>query len=146
MALLDTSHQRAALLVILLGLGLGVALAPYATGLIGAIVLYVIFAPVNDWLKARVSPAWAAAIIVIVALLVIVLPSIPLAGAIIGQANDMAHGMMRSPILDKVATLRIGTFDVGAQLAALGETLIAWLGTSAFNLVGTATRLVLNMS
>src|ERR1044071_7002974 len=112
MALLDTNHQRAAILVILLGLGLGFALAPYATGLIGAIVLYVVFAPVNQWLRRRVSPARAAGILVVGAMLVIVLPGIPLAGAIVSQAQDMAHGVMRSPILDKVATLHIGTFDV----------------------------------
>ena len=47
MPLIDTNHQRAALLVLLLGLGLVIALTPYATGLIGIPVLYAVFAPVH---------------------------------------------------------------------------------------------------
>jgi predicted PurR-regulated permease PerM len=146
MPLLDTDRQRAVFVVILLGLGLVIALAPYVTGLIGAIVLYVVFAASNQWLRRRVSPTSAATIVVVAAVLIIVLPSVPLAGAIVGQAQDMARGIARSPVLDRIADLRIGSFDVGAQLAALGETVIAWLGTSAFSLIGTATRFALNLS
>jgi len=47
MAILDTNHQRAAVVVLLLGFALAWALAPYATGLIGIPVLYVIFAPAH---------------------------------------------------------------------------------------------------
>ena len=72
MPLIDTNHQRAALLVLLLGIGLVIALAPYATGLIGIPVLYAVFAPVHVWLSLRVRPKIAASLVVVLALFLIV--------------------------------------------------------------------------
>ena len=60
MPLIDTNHQRAALLVLLLGVALVIALTPYATGLIGIPVLYAVFTPVHEWLSLRVRPKIAA--------------------------------------------------------------------------------------
>src|SRR5437868_5825999 len=36
--------------------------------------------------------------------------------------------------------------DLGPRLADLGATVVAWIGSSAFGLVGTATRLALNLT
>jgi len=67
MAFLDTNHQRAALLVLLLGVAVVVGLTPYATGLIGIPVLYAIFAPVHEWLSMRMRPRLAASLVVALA-------------------------------------------------------------------------------
>src|SRR2546426_5159290 len=72
MPLIDTNHQRAALLVLLLGVALVIALTPYATGLIGIPVLYAIFAPVHEWLCMRMRPKLAATVVVLLALFLIV--------------------------------------------------------------------------
>ena len=146
MAFLDTKQQRAGIITILLGVGIVIALAPYVTGLIGAIVFYVTFAPVNERLRKHMPPSAAAGVVVAIVLLVLVLPSIPLAGAIIAQAQDLAGGVVKSPLLARISDLRIGTFDVGSRVAALGENLVSWIGTSAFSLIGTATRLALNLT
>src|SRR3989442_1111353 len=42
MPFIDTNHQRAAILVLVLGVALLIALTPYATGLIGIPVLYAV--------------------------------------------------------------------------------------------------------
>src|SRR5216684_8921485 len=144
MALIDTNHQRAALVILLLGLGVVVALTPYATGLIGIPVLYAVFAPVHDWLSLRVRPRLAATLVVALALFLIVVPGVSFAGLIVTQAQEIAGGVIQSPILTRLAQVRIGEFQVGPQLADLGRSVAAWLGSSAFSLVGTATRLALN--
>ena len=54
MRLLDTKHQRAAILILLLGAALLIALAPFATGLIGIPVLYIIFSPLYRELEPRI--------------------------------------------------------------------------------------------
>src|SRR5260370_24066368 len=59
MALIDTNHQRAALILLLLGVGIAIALAPYATGLIGIPVLFAIFGPAYAWLSRRAQPRLA---------------------------------------------------------------------------------------
>lgn len=146
MPFLDTNHQRAALVILLLAAGLVVALAPYATGLIGIPVLYVVFEPVHSWLARRVRPAIAAGLVVALGVFLIVVPGVSFAGLIVTQAQEMASGVIQSPILGRLQELRIGEFPVGPALAELGRKVVAWIGTSAFALVGTATRLALNLT
>jgi len=146
MVLFDTQRQRAAWLVTLLGIGLAVALAPYATGLIGAVVLYVIFAPANQTLRRRLGPGTAAALVTILAVILVLVPGLSFAGLIVSQAQAMASGVGQSPLLRRLAELQVGGYALGPRLAGLGETLVAWVGSSAFGLIGTATRLALNLT
>src|SRR5438093_1201795 len=64
MPLFDTGKQRAALAILLLAFGLVVAIAPYATGLLGAPVLYVLFSPLHRWLARKLPASVAAAIVI----------------------------------------------------------------------------------
>src|SRR5213594_599413 len=146
MPLIDTNHQRAALLVLLLGIGLVIALAPYATGLIGIPVLYAVFAPVHEWLTLRVRPKIAASLVVVLALFLIVVPGVSFAGLIVNQAQQITGGVVRNPILGRIAQLELGGIDIGPRLADLGAKIVGWLGSSAFGLIGTATRLALNLT
>jgi len=145
-AFLDTNHQRAALLLLLLGVALFVALAPFATGLLGIPVLYVIFQPVQDWLARRLGPRTAAAFVVTLALFLIVVPGVSFAGLVATQGQAIASGVAESPILARLSTLRLGGAAVGPHLADLGTKLVGWLANSALGLIGTATRLVLNLT
>src|SRR5438128_5530669 len=146
MPLIDTNHQRAALLVLLLGLGLVIALTPYATGLIGIPVLYAVFAPVHAWLSVRARPKVAASLVVVLALFLIVVPGVSFAGLIVNQAQQITGSVVRNPILGRIAQLELGGVDIGPRIADLGAKIVGWLGSSAFGLVGTATRLALNLT
>lgn len=146
MPFLDTNHQRAALVLLVLGIALLVAFVPFATGLVGIPVLYVVFEPVHRWLTRRISPRFAAAIVVLLALFLIVVPGVSFAGLIVAQAQEIAGGVVQSPLLGRLSELRFRNFDIGAQLAGLGGKLVGWIGTSAFGLIGTATRLALNLT
>jgi predicted PurR-regulated permease PerM len=79
------------------------------------------------------------------ALFLIVVPGVSFAGLIVGQAQDIASGVATSPLLARVAELRIRNVAIGPQLADLGGKLVSWIGSSAFGLIGTATRLALNL-
>ena len=145
MPFLDTNHQRAALLITLLSVGLAFALAPFATGLIGIPVLFVIFQPLHRWLSPKLKPALAAGLVVILAIILIVGPGISFVGLVATEAQAIAGGVIRSPILARLAELRIGQFDVGPQIAALGEQIVSFVGRSALSVLGTATRVTLNL-
>src|SRR5213592_1306442 len=146
MPLIDTNHQRAALLVLLLGVALVIALTPYATGLIGIPVLYAVFAPVHEWLSMRMRPKLAATVVVLLALFLIVVPGVSFAGLIVNQAQGIAGGVIQSPLLGRLKELRLGGIDLGPRLADLGARVVGWIGSSAFGLIGTATRLALNLT
>jgi len=146
MAFLDTKQDRAALLIFVLGLGLLWALWPFSTGLIGAPVLYVVFEPVHRWLALRMRPSLAAGLVVLLGIILVLGPGAAFVGVVAGEAQDIATGVIRSPLIARLRELRIGPYDVGAQIGALGARLVSWLGTSALGLIGTATRLGIQLT
>lgn len=146
MPLLDTNRQRAALLILLLGVGIAWALAPYASGLIGGAVLYVLFAPLHGWLRKRMRPSLAAAVVTVVAVLMVIFPGVSGATLLVNQAQQIAGSLIRSPFLQRVAELDIAGFAVGPRLATIGEQVVSWLGGSALTILGTATRVALNLT
>src|SRR5438128_12045282 len=140
MPFLDTNHQRAAFLVALLGVALIIALTPYATGLVGIPVLYAVFAPVHDWLSTRFSPKVVAGLVVALALFLIVVPGVSFAGLVVAQAQQIASGVARNPVLGKLAELHIGQIDLGPRIADLGAKVVSWIGRSEERRVGKACR------
>lgn len=146
MPFLDTKQQRASALIALLGVGLFMALWPFTTGLIGAPVLYVLFAPEHRWLARRMNPHVAAGIILALAFLVIVLPSIALVSLVVAQAQDLASGVIQSPLLARVRELKIGPYDIGPQLEALSTRVVSLAGEWVLTGVGTATRVALQLT
>ena len=147
MAFLDTKHQRAAFLVIALGVGLVWALLPYATGIIGIPVLAVLFAPLYNWLvRHRVPPGPAAFSVTLIGAVLIIVPGVLLAGLLINEAQQVAENVLTSPILERISSLQIRGIPVGPRLAEAGGRLVAAIGASVFGLVGTATRLTLNLT
>ncbi|HEU4648038.1 MAG TPA: AI-2E family transporter [Gemmatimonadales bacterium] len=146
MPFLDTKQQRASALIALLGVGLFMALWPFTTGLIGAPVLYVLFAPEHRWLARRMNPQVAAGLILALAFLVIVLPSIALVGLVVAQAQDLASGVVQSPLLARLRELKIGPYDIGPQLEALSTRAVSLAGEWVLAGVGTATRVALQLT
>jgi predicted PurR-regulated permease PerM len=146
MPFLDSRRQRAATIILVLGIALVFALWPFVTGLTGALVLYVVFRPVHRWLDKRMSSTLAASIVVVAAIILIVGPGISFVGLIANEAQDMATSVIRSPLLGRLRELRVGTYDVGAQFESFGSQIIAWLGGNALSAVGTATRLGIQLT
>ncbi len=145
MTFFDTTKQRAAILIIVLAVGLALALTPYVSGLIGAPVLYVLFGPLHRQLARTLKPALAAGLTIFVAFLLIIIPGTWLISMLVGQAQSVAAGLIESPLLERLSTLRVGPYQVGPQIASLGKELITWLGGSALGFIGTATRFTLNL-
>jgi len=147
MAIIDTKHQRAALIVFALGAALVWAILPYFTGIIGIPVLAVVFAPVHNWMVRRGLPeAPTALLVTLLGAIVIIVPIIAFAGLIINEAQQVATNVLKSPILERLSTLQIADFHVGPRIAEVGSSVVRWLGASAVGLLGTATRLSLNLT
>lgn len=143
MAFLETPRQRAGFLVALLGIALAIALAPFATGLLGIVVLYVICAPAHRRLSRRIDPRVSAFIVLTVALVLVLLPLGVMVGVIVAEAPD-AVAVLRANA-DRLSTLRVGGMDVGAQLASAGGTAAAWVSEQAIGFFGGAARSLLSL-
>jgi predicted PurR-regulated permease PerM len=146
MTVFDSKHQRAAWLVAILGVVLVVALLPYASGLLGAPVLYVVFARLHKriagWTRSR---ALAAIAVILIALVSVILPLVWLVTLLVGQAHGALDAMLHSSTLQRLDALRIGNYDVGPQLKNVSEQAVSFLGSNAFALLGTAARTVLSL-
>lgn len=146
MSFFDSKHQRAAWMVALLGLLIVIALAPYASGLLGAPVLYIILAPLHAWTVPKVrSRTLASSLMIVVGLVGIVLPFSWMVSLLVGQAQDAAAAVVDSPILDRLDTLTIGPYAIGQEIKELGSRLVGMLGGGAISLLGRVTRIVLNL-
>jgi len=144
--LLDSRRRTAATLVVSLAVALAIALAPYATGLIGVPVLYVALQPWHDWLTRRIPAKAAASVVVSLVLLVLIVVGGSLVTLIVSEARQIPGTIMQSPIVTRLSELNIGGVDVGARLADLGSKIVAWLGSSAFGFLGAASKVVLNLT
>lgn len=145
MALIDTDRERAGLLLLVLGGAIIVAILPFASGIIGIPVLYVIFQPIHRRIAPWLRPRLSAALTVALALVAVVGLALAFTGVVVNQARILATGMEGSHLLTRVGELRLGGLEVGPRLEDFGERILDWLGTSAFGIIGTATRLALNL-
>jgi predicted PurR-regulated permease PerM len=149
MPLLTLPHSRreqAAVLILALAVGIVITLVPYAAGLLGGLVLFVLFSPVHALLGGRVAPRIAAALVVAMAMALILGVTAGFAVLVANQAQDIAGTLMRSQFFEGLSSLEVYGYPVGPRLALALEGGLAWLGGSAFGLLGTATRIGLNLT
>jgi predicted PurR-regulated permease PerM len=142
---LSTSRERASLLILLLAAAVVLGLAPFFSGLLGAAVLYVLFIRPYQWLARHLTAGLAAAITLVTALSVIALPLAWVVGLLIGQAPDALRGLQDSTVFARIAQVRLGEVQVGAEIAKASGTLVSWASAQVFNLVGSATTAALNL-
>lgn len=145
MRLLDSKYQRAALLILVLGVALIIALFPFVTGLIGIPVLYVIFSPLYRAITPPVRSSISAGLVTLVALITIVIPLVVITGILVSEAPEMARRILNSDAIARIAGMQIGPYEIGPELVNRGQALVAWLGGGAIGLIGTATRISLNV-
>lgn len=145
MTFLREPRDRAGFLILVLGAAVLLAIAPFASGLLGAGVLYVIFVKPYRRLSRTINPGLAAALTLTVALVVIALPLGWLIGVVIAQAPDALKGLQSSEVFARVGQFRIGNLEVGAELAKASGTIASWLSARLFSFVGSATSAVLNL-
>jgi predicted PurR-regulated permease PerM len=145
MSFLETQRSRATFLIFALGVAVLIAIAPFLTGLMGAAVLYVIFAGVYRRLAQRVPDLFAAIVVLVAALILIVLPLAWLIGAVVGQAPDALRSLRDTDVLSRIAGLQLGKLQVGAEIAKASGTIVSWISGQAFSFLGVATSFILNV-
>ena len=107
----------------------------------------VLFAPAHGWLvRHGVPSAVAAFLITVLGAILLIVPSLLFAGLLITEAQQIAENVLQSPILERFSTLTFRGIPIGPRIAEAGGRIVAAIGASAFGLVGTATRITLNLT
>ena len=113
-----TGKFRAAAILIVLGFSIIWAMIPFAPGILGAAVFYVVTIPGYRWLVRKGLPrSLAATVMLLVVLLVIMIPGGALLTVLIDEIPTAIRGMDTGPLVQRVQHLRFGPINVGEQLA-----------------------------
>lgn len=145
MRFLETPRDRAGLLILALGIGILLALMPFLSGLLGAAILYVMFVGTYRNL-CRVLPRGVASILTLVlAVLIIALPLVWLVGVLIDRVPDALRGLQDGVLLERLSQVRIGTINVGAEVAEASGQIVQWVSAQAISLMGGAASASLNL-
>ena len=145
MRFLDTPRERAQSLVMVLALALTVALAPFAAGLLGAVILEVLFAPAQRQLRRHMPPRAAAALVTCAAAVLVLLPVAVLLMLAIDHAPDAIEDLRRSRLLARLAALHVGGISVGAELERASGVAVAWISRQGLHLFGSLTHAALDL-
>ncbi len=145
MTFLQTPRDRAGFLILVLGAAILLAVSPFFSGLMGAAVLYVVCVKPYRFLERAMRPGLAATLTLVAALLIIALPVAWLIGVVIGEAPGALQSLQSSSVFSRVAQMRIGSVQVGAELAKASGTIVSWLSARTFSFVGSATSAILNL-
>ncbi len=139
-------RQRVAIgVIVAVGLGVLLLVAPYSGGLLLALVLHVLAAPIFARLTRRMSRGLAAALVITGITLLIIAPAVWLVGVVVTQLPDAVRGGQASGVVAWLSTLRIGPLDVGARLGEFAGTATGWMAAEAAAFVGGAASTVLNL-
>jgi predicted PurR-regulated permease PerM len=145
MTLLQTPRGRAAALVAGLGAAIALALLPFASGLLGIGVLYVICAPLHRRLSRRIPERAAALLVLALALALVLVPLFAVVGIIVAEAPGALRVLQENAALGRIAEVRVGSVHLGSQLATAGGTAVAWLSQQAIVFFGSAARGTLSL-
>jgi len=140
MPFLESDRDRASLLILILGICILVALAPFASGILGGPVLFVMLAPLHDLLTRWIRPTFSALLVVLIALAVLVIPTVWITGLLVGQAQSLATGVIQGPILDRLSHLTISGVPIGPRLVQAGEELVSRIASSVFGVTRGMTN------
>lgn len=144
-SIVSTPRNRAALAIALVGLLACTLLAPFVSGLFGALVLYVIARGPYERFARRV-PAGLSAILVILALHILVIaPLIWFVVQLIDEAPRAIAAAQPTSLLAWLSHLRIGAVDIGAQISSATGSIVSWLSEHALIVVGSAQGALINL-
>jgi predicted PurR-regulated permease PerM len=140
-------HSRTLLHRVLIVIGLGVALAliPFLSGLLGALMLFVVVRTPHRQLRRIMPPRVAAFTICIGIFVLLVVPGMWLVSTIVSELGDVVRSWQGTIALDRIVQTPLGRFDIAKSIAALGSSLLAWLSSRAVVLFGNVTLTMLNL-
>lgn len=140
-----TRSRRARITIGVLAAGVAWASLPFLAGLLGAIVLAVLLAPVYRALAPRIGARRAALLLSVASVVLLVAPIAVVLASVIDQAPHLLQRLLTSAAFARLADLRLGPLDVGAQLAEAGRTVVTWGSARLVSAAAAVTRTVLNL-
>lgn len=141
-----TGKYRASAILIVLGAGILWAMLPFAPGIFGAAIFYVLTINGYRWLLARRVPKSLAATLMLLLVLVLILgPGSALVTVLIDEIPSAIRGLDTGPLVQRLQGLKFGPINVGEQVSRASGSIGAWVSAQVLGAVGGAARGTLNL-
>jgi predicted PurR-regulated permease PerM len=138
--------SRAAAILIVLGVGLVWSMLPFAPGIFGAAVLYVLSVPAFRWMvRKRVPRGTAATLTLLMVLLIVLIPGGALVNVLLDEVPAAVRGINTGPLVERLQGLRIGPVDLGDQLGRASGSIASWVSAQLLGIVGGVASGTLNL-
>ncbi|CAN5531899.1 AI-2E family transporter [soil metagenome] len=132
-------------LVYVIGIAILLGVLPFLSGLLGALMLYVMVRPLHERLAQRVPPSVAALAITFCVIVLILLPGIWLVSTIITEGSDFLGSLKADAVVAWLDATTIGKFNLGGELAGVARGMTAMIPTRVVTLFGNVSSAVLNV-
>lgn len=141
-----TGKYRASAILIVLGASILWAMLPFAPGIFGAAIFYVLTINGYRWLLARRVPkSLAATLMLLLVLVLILVPGSALVTVLIDEIPSAIRGLDTGPLVQRLQGLRLGPINVGEQVSRASGSIGAWVSAQVLGAVGGAARGTLNL-
>jgi predicted PurR-regulated permease PerM len=141
----QTRSRRARITIGVLAVGVAWASLPFLAGLLGAIVLAVLLAPVYRAIAPRIGARRAALLLAVGSAVLLVAPIAHVLASAIDEAPRVLQRVLASAAFARLSDLQLGPLNVGAQLAEAGRTVVTWGSARLVSTAAGVTRTVLNL-
>lgn len=141
----QTRSRRARIAIGVLAAGVAWASLPFLAGLLGAIVLAVLLAPVYRAIAPRIGVRRAALLLAVASAVLLVAPIALVLASAIDEAPRVLQRVLASAAFARLSDLQLGPLNVGAQLAEAGRTVVTWGSARLVSTAAGVTRTVLNL-
>ena len=132
-------------MLIVVGAAIVLGVVPFLSGLLGALMLFVIVRRAQDWLTRRIPPRISALLICVTVLLVLLIPGAWLLSTIVAEGASALRSLEIGSNLPRIIQTPLGNLDLGAAMTTLASTILAWISGRAVAWFGGATLSILNV-
>ena len=123
----------------------GVLLFPFASGIMGAGILYVIAEPLLRKLERVRMRRVGAMSVVMLLFVVLVVPGVVLLTQLLAQGPAAIQNIQQSRAFQQLMLLRIGSLDVGAQLQEATADVVRWGSRQTLAVLGGLVSATVNL-
>lgn len=133
-------------MLIVLGVALVWSMLPFAAGIFGAAVLYVLSVPAYRWMVTkRVPKGTAASLTLLIVLLVLLVPGGALVNVLLDEVPAAVRGLNAAPLIERLQGLRVGPVNIGEQLGRASGSITSWASSQLLGIVGGVASGTLNL-
>ena len=127
-----------------LAAGILVAVAPFLSGLVGALILFALTRRFHYRLAAFMPPRASALVIAIGTLAVVLVPGAWLVSTIVAEASTALRGLTPEDVTRWVASTPMGASDLTKDIGGAVAGMVEWISARAVRFVGGVATAILN--